>query len=53
MSSTTWKKVAFAISFAFVVLVGVNVYSATSQILIEGTIPDSKLFHGAAKVTVR
>ena len=47
-----WRTLAFAISLG-VVLLGVTVYSATSNILIDGTIPDSKVFDGAVRVTVR
>ncbi len=43
---------AAAISFG-VVLVGVTVYSATTNIVVEGTIPDSQMFDGPAKVIVR
>lgn len=35
------------------VLLGVTVYSATTNILAVGTIPDSQLFNGPATVTVR
>jgi quercetin dioxygenase-like cupin family protein len=48
----SWKTIIIGISLA-VVLLGVTVYSATTNILIEGTIPDSKVFDGAVKVTVR
>lgn len=51
-SKTIWKTVATAISLG-VVLLGVTVHSATSNILIEGTIPDSRVFDGAVKVSVR
>jgi len=36
-----------------IVLLGVTVYSATTNILAVGTIPDSQLFNGPATVTVR
>ena len=52
ISKTSWKTIAIVISLAFVFL-GVTVYSQTANMLIEGTIPDSKLFDGAAKVSVR
>jgi quercetin dioxygenase-like cupin family protein len=51
-TKTRNKTLAFAISLG-VVLLGVTVYSATSNILIDGTIPDSKVFDGAVRVTVR
>ena len=35
------------------VLLGVTAYSATTNILIEGTIPNSRVFNGSVKVTVR
>ena len=47
-----WKTTASATSLA-VVLLSVAVYSATSNILIDGTIPDSKVFDGPVRVTVR
>lgn len=47
-----WKTIATATSLA-AVLLGVTVYSATSNILIDGTIPDSKVFDGPVRVTVR
>jgi quercetin dioxygenase-like cupin family protein len=46
------KAIAIAICVAAAVLC-VTVYSATSNILIEGTIPDSKIFDGSVKATVR
>ena len=49
---TIWKRLATLISLG-VVLLGATVYSATTNILIEGTIPDSKLFDGPVKVSVR
>ena len=49
---TSWKRLATAITFV-VVLLGVSVYSATTNILVEGTIPDSKVFDGPVRVTVR
>src|SRR5688572_1999321 len=51
-SKTSWKTIALVISLAFVLL-SVTVYSQTANMLIEGTIPDSELFDGAAKVSVR
>src|SRR5688572_1779670 len=51
-SKASWKTIAIVISLAFVLL-GVTVYSQTANMLIEGTIPDSELFEGAAKVSVR
>lgn len=47
-----WITVGIAISLA-VVLLGVTVYSAATNILIDGTIPDSKVFGGPVRVTVR
>jgi quercetin dioxygenase-like cupin family protein len=45
---------AFAIAICVVIVVlAVTVYSATSNILIEGTVTDSKVFDGPVKVTVR
>ena len=44
--------IATAICVAVVVLY-VTVYSATTNILVEGTIPDSKVFDGPVKLTVR
>lgn len=52
ISKTSWNSVVIAISLA-VVFLGVTVYSQTANTLIEGTIPDSKVFDGAAKVSVR
>ena len=46
------KLLAIAICVG-VVLFGVTVYSATTNILAVGTIPDSQLFNGPATVTVR
>jgi quercetin dioxygenase-like cupin family protein len=51
-TKTGWKPLAIAISIG-VVLLGVSVYSATTNILVEGTIPDSQMFDGPAKVIVR
>jgi quercetin dioxygenase-like cupin family protein len=52
IAKTNWKTVAIAISVAG--LLGITVYSATTaNILVEGTIPDSKVFEGPARVTVR
>lgn len=50
------KKISRAFATAMCIAVAVlcvTVYSATSKILIEGTIPDSKIFDGPATVTVR
>lgn len=52
ISKTSWITVAIVIT-AGVVLLGVTVYSQTANNLIEGTIPDSKVFDGAVKVSVR
>src|SRR5918994_7837335 len=49
---TSWKLVATASSLVLVLL-GVSVRSATTNILIEGTIADSELFDGPVKVSVR
>jgi len=46
------KKLMLAIGLGVVVL-SVTVYSATTNILAVGTIPQSKLFNGPATVTVR
>jgi len=46
------KALAIALSLG-VGLLGVTVYSAIPNILAEGTIANSKLFNGPAKVTVR
>ncbi len=51
-SKTRNRTLAIAISLG-VVLLGVTVYSATSNILVEATIPDSQMFDGPAKVIVR
>lgn len=48
----TRKLLAIAICVG-VVLLGVTVYSATTNILAVGTIPDSQLFNGPATVTDR
>ena len=48
----TSKALAIAVSLG-VGLLGVTVYSAMPNILAEGTIANSKLFNGPAKVTVR
>ena len=52
ISKPGWIAVAIAITLA-VVLLGATVYSATSNILVEGTIPDSQMFDGSVRVTVR
>lgn len=52
MNTTHGKVLAIAICVG-VVLLGVTVYSATTNILAVGTIPDSQLFNGPATVTVR
>ena len=52
MNTSHRKVLAIAIFFG-VVLLGINVYSATTNILAVGTIPDSQLFTGPATVTVR
>jgi quercetin dioxygenase-like cupin family protein len=46
------KGVAIGISLG-VVLLGITAYSATTDILVEGTIPSSIFFEGPVKVTVR
>jgi quercetin dioxygenase-like cupin family protein len=46
------KGLAISIALA-VLLLGVAVYSATTDILLSGTIPDSQVFNGPANVTVR
>src|SRR5262245_9276873 len=51
-AKTNWKAVLVAIGFAFVL--GVTVHSAsTANILIDTTIPDSKVFDGPVRLTVR
>jgi len=52
MNTTHRKVLAIAICVG-VVLLGVTVYAATTNILAVGTIPDSQLFNGPATVTVR
>ena len=52
MNTSHRKVLAIAISVG-VVLLSVTVYSATTNILAVGTIPDSQLFNGPATVTVR
>lgn len=52
MNITHKKVLAIAICVG-VALLGVTVYSATTNILAVGTIPDSQLFNGPATVTVR
>src|SRR5512132_2570806 len=46
------KGLAIGISLG-VVLLAITAYSATSNILVEGTIPSSVFFEGPVKVTVR
>ena len=48
----TRRAIAIAISLG-VALLCATVYSATSSILIEGTISDSKVFEGSVKASVR
>jgi quercetin dioxygenase-like cupin family protein len=53
IGKTSWKTVVTAISFA-VGLLGINAYSAsTANILVDVTIPDSKVFEGPVRLTVR
>src|SRR5215467_1204374 len=52
MRSNKFKTLAIAISIGLV-LACVTVYSASTNILAVGTIPNSKLFDGPATVTVR
>ena len=52
MNTSHRKVLAIAICVG-VVLLSVTVYSATTNILAVGTIPDSQLFNGPATVTVR
>lgn len=52
MNTSHRKVLAIAICVG-VALLGVTVYSATTNILAVGTIPDSQLFNGPATVTVR
>jgi quercetin dioxygenase-like cupin family protein len=53
MKSTTHNKaLLLVISFSVIVLGG-TVYSASQDVVIEGTIQDSKVFDGPARVTVR
>lgn len=52
MNTRHRKVLAIAICVG-VVLLGVTAYSATTNILAVGTIPDSQLFNGPATVTVR
>jgi quercetin dioxygenase-like cupin family protein len=51
-TKTHKKRIAIAISIG-VALLAITVYAATPNNLVEGTIPNSKLFDGPAKVTVR
>ena len=51
-SRTRNRTLAIAITLG-VVLVGVTVHSAKTEILIEGTIADSQMFDGRTKVIVR
>lgn len=52
MNISRRKVLAIAICVGFALL-GVTVYSSTTNLLAVGTIPDSKLFNGPATVTVR
>jgi len=53
IAKTSWKTFVITISFVGGLL-GVSVYSATTtNILIDGTIPDSKVFEGPVRVSVR
>jgi quercetin dioxygenase-like cupin family protein len=51
-SKARWKTIAFLMTLA-AALLSVTVYSQTANELIEGTIPDSKVFDGPVKVSVR
>lgn len=51
-SKARWKTIAFLMTLA-APLLSVTVYSQTANELIEGTIPDSKVFDGPVKVSVR